>query len=166
MKIIEVVSVVDTREYVEDRDDRFVPVAGSGVVHDCDRCGKEHEVHATVKLADGSLAVVGTSCAKQESTDIVKALRNGAARAKRRAAESAKWAAKRRKMDAREEAKRLVAMMTRPAVTFTSDDRGRYAHMDDARVWIFAGGFNAERETTLDNAWVDRRVRQILKGTW
>jgi len=33
---------------------------GTGEPHNCDRCGRAHEVHATVELGDGLLAVVGT----------------------------------------------------------------------------------------------------------
>lgn len=82
LRIVRVLSVVDTREYVEDGD-RWVPVPGSGDLHECSRCGRVHEVHATVELSDGSTSLVGTGCAKGEEAEIVRALTNGANAAKR-----------------------------------------------------------------------------------
>ncbi len=52
MKILKVVSVVDTREY-EEQGDSFVPIPGSGNSNTCTRCGREHEIHWTVLLEDG-----------------------------------------------------------------------------------------------------------------
>ena len=82
LTIVRVLSIVDTREYIEEGD-RWVPVPGSGEQHECHRCGRIHEVHAHVVLSDGSEAVVGTGCAKGESAEIVRALTNGANAAKR-----------------------------------------------------------------------------------
>ena len=56
-----ILSVVDTRQY-EERGDRMVPIPGSGDARDCDRCGRAHEVHATVAYEGGRTAVVGTGC--------------------------------------------------------------------------------------------------------
>jgi len=58
---MKILRVIDTRDVIE-IDDRFVPVPGSGEAHACDRCGREHEVHAIVELTDGTQAVVGTGC--------------------------------------------------------------------------------------------------------
>lgn len=69
MKIVKVVSVVDTREY-EEQGDSFVPIPGSGNSNTCSRCGREHEIHWTVLLEDGQNAVVGGSCAKAYSLDL------------------------------------------------------------------------------------------------
>lgn len=56
-----ILSVVDTREY-EEIGDRWVPIPGSGELRQCERCGRDHEVHATVRYDDGKVAVVGTGC--------------------------------------------------------------------------------------------------------
>lgn len=62
-KITDILNIVDTRQYeLSDRHGRFVPIPGSGHENKCERCGKSHEVHATVKCADGSTAIVGTGC--------------------------------------------------------------------------------------------------------
>lgn len=57
----EILSVVDTREYMEEGD-RWVPIPGSGEARECDRCGRLHEVHATVQYPSGETMVVGTGC--------------------------------------------------------------------------------------------------------
>jgi len=71
-RIVKVISVVDTREYVEMEDGKWHPVVGSGTEHVCQRCGKFHEVHATVECEDGSQMVVGTACAKQEFSEAAR----------------------------------------------------------------------------------------------
>ena len=58
-----ILDVVDTRTYEEGPDDRWHPVPGSGTVNQCDRCGKNHEVHVLVEDQDGREHVVGTNCA-------------------------------------------------------------------------------------------------------
>ncbi len=58
-----ILDIVDTRTYEEGPDDRWHPIPGSGTVNQCDRCGKDHEVHVVVEDQDGKEHVVGTSCA-------------------------------------------------------------------------------------------------------
>lgn len=74
LKIKRIVSIVDTREreLVEGTLGREYsrPIPGSGTASDCARCGKEHEVHATVELSDGSQRVMGTGCAKQVDPEL------------------------------------------------------------------------------------------------
>jgi hypothetical protein len=79
--ISSILRVIDTREWIEGPDDRWVAVAGSGILRSCDRCGRAHEVHAYVLLSSGAEAVVGTGCMKGDSLEIGKAM----ARAERRA---------------------------------------------------------------------------------
>ena len=81
--IVKVLSIVDTREWIEGPDDRWIAVAGSGNARDCDRCGRSHEIHATVELSDRSTCIVGVGCAKAESLDVQRSLASGATRAKR-----------------------------------------------------------------------------------
>jgi hypothetical protein len=70
-RIVKVLSVIDTREY-EEMDDKWVPIAGSGMANVCERCGKLHEVHATVELEDGTEALMGTSCARAEFSEAAR----------------------------------------------------------------------------------------------
>jgi len=81
-RIVEVIEVEDTRDYIEEND-RFVPIPGTGIFNECERCGRRHEVHATVGLSDGTTAVVGTGCCRGESMEVQKALRSGASKAKK-----------------------------------------------------------------------------------
>ena len=57
-----ILEVADTRDLVEEGD-RWVRVPGSGDAHLCDRCGRLHEVHATVLGDDGTEHIVGVGCA-------------------------------------------------------------------------------------------------------
>lgn len=69
MKIVKILSVVDTRQY-EEVGDKWVPIPGSGDEHECSRCGKPHEVHATVLTEDGKTKVVGTGCAAKDNMEM------------------------------------------------------------------------------------------------
>lgn len=83
--IVRVLSVVDTREFElvgsDNGRDRWQAILGSGQVRQCDRCKRDHEIHATVELSDGTQSIVGVSCARGESMDVQGALRSGAASA-------------------------------------------------------------------------------------
>lgn len=68
--IVEIVEVRDTREYAECGNDEWVPVPGTGELHDCARCNRTHEVHATVRLASGQTAIVGTGCMGSKSLNV------------------------------------------------------------------------------------------------
>lgn len=84
MKITKIIRVVDTREYTEEGD-RWVPIPGSGTEHQCARCGRLHEVHATVELVDGSSAIVGTGCMKSDSLDVQSNIKRLTSASKRQA---------------------------------------------------------------------------------
>lgn len=64
-----ILSVVDTRAYEEGPDDRFHPIPHSGDARECDRCHKDHEIHATVRDADGQTYTVGVGCARTGSIE-------------------------------------------------------------------------------------------------
>lgn len=94
-----ILSVVDTREY-EEVGDRWVLIPGSGNPRECDRCGRLHEVHATVECPDGRVAVVGTGCMGLGA----EVARKVAARASRAARLSAEIEALKRRISAAREA--------------------------------------------------------------
>jgi hypothetical protein len=79
-QIVRILDVVDTREYEEIADGVFKPVRGSGNESFCARCGRPHEVHATVELQDKRTAVVGTGCMK--GSRLEKEAKAGASAAK------------------------------------------------------------------------------------
>jgi hypothetical protein len=133
MKIKRIVSVTDTRDY-EEIGDRWVPIPGTGQANECARCGRLHEVHATVELADGSAAVVGTGCMKAESAEIVKAAKRGAARAKRIASLQAEIDALEALADRNREIEAAVMALEAPAVTCRESGPGDYAE------WTYTAG--------------------------
>ncbi len=70
MKIAKVIRVEDTRQWEEGPDDRWYPIPGSGIENNCGRCGRAHEVHATVQLEDDSQMIVGTGCMRADEGEI------------------------------------------------------------------------------------------------
>jgi hypothetical protein len=68
-RIVKVLKVHDTRQY-EEIGDKWVAISGTGEFNTCSRCGRMHEVHVYVLLNDGSSAIVGSGCCKQESLDV------------------------------------------------------------------------------------------------
>jgi len=89
IKIEKIISVVDTREY-EEVGDTWKPIPGSGEIRTCDRCSRDHEVHATVLLTNGSMMVVGTGCMKGENAEITSKVRTLASAVKTMAKLTAK----------------------------------------------------------------------------
>ena len=76
-----VLSVVDTREFVEVDDNVWKPIPGSGDARECDRCGRTHEIHAHVRLPDGSEMTVGVGCAEVGTPEVaarIKSAKSGA----------------------------------------------------------------------------------------
>lgn len=63
-----IVEKVDTRD-VEEIGDRFVRISGTGVVHSCDRCGRDHEVYYVVEHGD-RVYTLGSTCAKKASPEM------------------------------------------------------------------------------------------------
>lgn len=64
--IVRILQVVDSRQF-EEQGDRWVAIPGTGDERECDRCGRRHEVHATVELSDGTVAIVGTGCMRGDA---------------------------------------------------------------------------------------------------
>lgn len=170
MKIIEIISIEDTRTY-EEQGDRWVAIPGSGQDHECSRCGRLHEVHATVRLEDGSLAIIGTGCAKGDSME--GAIRRGASTAKTRARNQAKLA----KLDARlKEVLRImadVAALELPPVERDTvarkvgRDKGKaipVLRMGETTVWLTGAGSEKERLEDLASSWRCDQLRK--RGTY
>lgn len=159
-RIVKVLEVVDTREFVEDGD-RWIPVPGSGTEHACDRCGRTHEVHALVELADKSTAVVGSGCMKAESVEVQKALRSGASRAKTLARLKAELAGWKAKLTLAEQARAEVRALPYPAVQgpFLSPSGSMLIfEMDGAQVWQAprdGQAITAERLDCLRQGWTE-----------
>lgn len=154
----QIVEVVDTREY-EERGDRWVPIPGSGNARSCDRCGRLHEVHATVKYADGSTAVVGTGCMGFDKN----AARKVANRAGRIARLRAELAATESLWAAVEAAVKAVDALPLPQIVEgMHPELGPTLHCGDRKVYCrrcTTPAHFAERRETLAHSW--RRARCV-----
>ncbi len=168
-RIIRVLDVVDTREY-EEQGDRFVPVVGSGSPRDCDRCGRLHEVHAHVELDDGSEAVVGTGCMRQDEADVASRVRSMARRASSLARLRRARAALVAKQEAWNAAWRMVAALPTPPVEYGTEtmfDGREYPilRMGAEKVsCMFCGPSRddwAERAECLEDIWRRARMREL-----
>ena len=76
--IVRLVKIVDTRRW-ELGAKGMQPVAGSGTLNVCARCGMGHEVHAHVELADGRTVVMGDTCATREADHLGVAIKTAKA---------------------------------------------------------------------------------------
>ena len=162
-----VVSVVDTRTYVEE-DDRFVPVAGSGDPHNCDRCGRRHEVHANIVDATGQGGVVGVGCMDATTSEARRLSTVAAREAKERArAQAASEAAAELERIARDlppfEAERIEHGIVPDGEPFA----GRpYWLLGEARCWGWGDEApdDPERLACLADAWTRLCAIELAGG--
>jgi len=163
LKIEKVVKVVDTRQY-EEQGDRWVPIAGSGEESTCARCGKPHEVHATVLLSDGTSEIVGTGCANRSSMDdgaIRKEITRADRAAKNRARMAAELVGLRIKIQNHNAAVVAVHDMAAPEITSEAHEDHTVLRMGAAKVWVHSRADNAERIETLDRSWRSDTIKSI-----
>lgn len=90
--ITRVIRVVDTRKWISGPSGAF-PIPGSGTLNDCKRCGASHEIHAHVLLSDGTVAVMGETCATREAPHLGDAVKDAVSLARALARAQAKLAA-------------------------------------------------------------------------
>lgn len=168
MKIVKVISVVDTREY-EEQGDSFVPIPGSGNPNTCSRCGREHEIHWTVLLEDGQEAIVGGSCAKSYSLDakLVLGAERQASRQKRLTAELATYESR---LSELERVIAEVAALPRPPFTIGEQPLSDGAKIPTLRagdgdvVWCqFSGTEDPERRRCALQSWESKRITERTK---
>lgn len=161
--IVRVLEVEDTREYEEGPDGRFHPIPGSGNIRQCSRCRRDHEIHATVELSDGTTEIVGVGCARRENMDLDAAFRTGEARAKRIRMLTFKLAAERKSLAdltriaeaLRVETNKIGRAIPEPVI---EEQPGREAFYDKLyRAWIV---------TTRFTVTVGERKRWNLIGKW
>jgi hypothetical protein len=173
IQIIRVLKVRDTRQY-EEQGDRWVPIHGSGQARECARCGREHEVHAEVLLANGKSAIIGTGCADKSTMDpaIRAAATSGDRAAKKLAALRAELAGKLAKVAAWDAAWLEVVALPFPAVREESSAIGAEAHdlgeliMGDASIPLRTWTERAEREQCLTSSWRMKRMEERGFNRW
>lgn len=71
-RIVEILSVRDTRTYVEVSPGVWNVDNDSGEWRVCPRCGQQHVIHATVRLDNGRTEILGKECARRDSTSMAK----------------------------------------------------------------------------------------------
>ena len=157
-RIVRVLGVKDTRQYEEGEDDKFHPIPGSGIKNQCHRCGKDHEVHATVELDDGTQACVGTGCMVKDNADLAARVKSMDAAAKRLARLKAEQTGHQAKVAKWETAKVQADAMTAPPVEHLDG----WLHMGDARVKLQDWSEAPERQATLERGWRENRLADIL----
>lgn len=168
MKIVKVVSVVDTREY-EEQGDSFVPIPGSGNPNVCGRCTRQHEIHWTVLLEGGEQAVVGGSCAKSGDLDpkLVQSAERQASREKRLTRELATYESR---LSDLERAIAEVAALPRPPFIIGEETLKDAAKIPTLRagdgdvVWCqFSGTEDPERRRFALQSWESKRISERTK---
>jgi len=159
LTITKILEVIDTREWEEVADGKFKAIAGSGDSRKCDRCGRSHEVHATVELSDGNTACVGTGC--MNGSKFTKALKSAAAAAKRVARARAEAAHNAKLAAEADEIRAAVAGMTKPEMVEVTVDGKPRLRMGDAEVWLHLTGRTTERERCLAHQWESNREREL-----
>jgi hypothetical protein len=173
MKIKSIVSVIDTREWIEGDNDKWVPVAGSGQENECMRCGRLHEVHATVELENGQHAIVGTGCMSADSMDpaVANALKSGATTAKTLARLQAQLVKLEKQLAFEAELQpRIEAELDKIAFATTVEQRENVTihRLGNASVWVHGTGangvMNSERRTCLWESWKKMRFDELGGG--
>jgi hypothetical protein len=149
LKIRRIVEIKDTREreLVEGTMGREYsrPIPGSGVSSVCKRCGKEHEVHATVELTDGSHHVMGTGCAKKQDPEAASRIGTLERAAKALGKATHELATTRQEQAAleakRERAYEIVDVLTPPPITEITapDELWARANIARGQKWLAMG---------------------------
>ena len=159
-RIVRIVSVVDTREYEEISDGKFKPIPGSGSTATCARCGRGHEVHATVELSDGSTMVVGTGCANKIDLSIEPQMRAAESRAKTGRRLQAELTATQAKLAEWRALRAEIHALPLPEIVEIEYLGHLGLKMADAKVscqFVRSASDLAERRSALVSSWRDRR---------
>lgn len=154
--IVRILAVRDTRDWVEDGD-RWVALPGTGAPRPCDRCGRDHEVHVDVELADGSTALIGQGCARGDSMEVAVRASVSAEKTRARLARELDVAyARRRTAQVAWAAVEELPLPEAVLVEERPDEHGRAPlqiyGMGSAAVYC-REGFTQERRRCLVDAW-------------
>lgn len=164
MRIIKLIGVLDTRRFEETTDSRgedtMKPVPGTGEPHDCDRCGRGHEIHAIVELEDGSRSVVGTACMRAGDDVSSKALRSGAALATRISRLRHEVAALDRAMAGWRAASATVDAMPVPEIVSRIDGKVTVLTCGDGGRVLCRHGVTDERRQCAVRSWREKRLAE------
>lgn len=159
-----IIAVADTRDFIE-HDDRWVPVPGSGDTRECDRCGRLHEIHATIEDATARTYTVGVGCANADDAT-ARRLRADATREARSSARDA------RQQNAEQQLVSLIDTVNAlpfPAdqIVHTTPASGPWTdtwEIDGLAVRGFAGSDPAERARCLESTWRKSQAEAVAGG--
>jgi hypothetical protein len=165
-RIVAVLKVEDTREYEQGENDRWYPIPGSGRENECARCGRLHEVHAEVRLEDGTTTIVGTGCMGAESLEA--SVRRASGSAKTVARLTAELARARATLDGARAAQAEIATLASPAVTFTTEMRATQSEGEIVMLRAACGGEVASRwlRFVQDTPALRGELAELAEHTW
>lgn len=165
-KIVRILKVVDTRTYEEGPDDKWRPIPGSGDKRCCDRCQREHEIHAYVELDNGQQAIVGTGCMKSSDLHMADRLKSLASAAKRLALLDCQEASHKARVEEWEKVRKEVEALPVPPVEMKREgDRFRFTVGEEG----WALGYSSverdarerkERENCAIEGWRAARMKE------
>lgn len=159
-QIVKIISVRDTREYEEVADGVFKPIRGSGIESFCARCGRAHEVHAEVELANGRHAVVGTAC--MNGSRLEKEAKAAASAAKAVAKLEAHLKHLVERQQGYQAAWAKVMAMSFPKITYSGGERGQmWMHMGDVKQGYFDPKDEHHAANNLKLNWRRKQLAQF-----
>lgn len=166
--IVKILKVRDTRQY-EESGDRWVPIPGSGHEHECFRCGKLHEIHATVLLDDSREVIVGTGCAGKDNAEMAAKFRSLDSAAKRLASLVNEFCAYKAKCEEYDKAWKEICELPVPplehssgffAVGMRKGESFPTLKCGDAEIPCWITGYSPERHECVVQVWRDKRMRK------
>lgn len=161
-----VVSVVDTREFVEGENDKWYPVSGSGDLRPCDRCGKQHEIHATVEDAEGNIFVVGVGCARIGHPELDASLKAGQSAATTFAKNKAAVDSLTKRLAIEANVRDEVDRLPPPSIVLDSSRSApagaEWMMTEDGRIRQVVYGDRKAAEATMIDHWRQSVVRERL----
>ncbi len=168
LRIVKILSVVDTRAYQEVGDDQWAPIPGSGLENECHRCGRLHEVHATVLLEDKSEVVVGTGCMTAETSEVAAQMKSQTSAAKTLKRQEAQRAGLKAKIDAYKAIEDEVKALPVPPVVSMSYTSvlGRTPQNENAVIAYVEGSPENERATICWDGVVTQERKECAIYGW
>lgn len=158
-----IVSVEDTRTF-ELQGDKWTAIPGSGKARKCDRCGRMHEIHATVETHAGKTHCVGPSCAKGSSVE--GALKNEIASATRRKKIETELAHNRQKLADEERIWDEVAAMRPPTETIVGTFERESGGLNVTK-WTMDGSYQLHHgKEPFDPVKPPKEVVDALSNSW
>ncbi|MBN2785502.1 MAG: zeta toxin family protein, partial [Pontiellaceae bacterium] len=165
-----ILEVVDTREWVETKDDKWEAVSGSGQEHQCDRCGRNHEIHFwAIDRATKKKVCLGGSCVTESGMVNKSQHRTALAAARAVARHAAEIERLEDQIEAYDQAASTVG--DAPGVESRMEEN-RFRNGRQVKVWSIGDAElfdhelravlrNVERES-LERQWMRNRVAEKL----